>query len=84
MDRVLGLGVPPAFTASISSHSAAVGSGAVTLQSPLASIDGFRVPVAQFENLSGCAPPQGISDLVYGDAFLVALGLSRRPEVRAT
>lgn len=49
--------------------------------SPLVSMDGFRAVATRFEKLSRSALPRGVSDLVYGDAYLVALALSRHTEV---
>lgn len=39
--------------------------------------------MARFYKLSRCTVPSGVSELVHGDAYLVALGLSRMQEVRA-
>lgn len=77
VDRALGQLVPGA-----SSATSATDTAAAAMPSPLVSVDGFRVAMTRFEKLSRSAPPRGVSELVYGDAYLVALSLSRRGEVR--
>lgn len=52
------------------------------MRSILESVDGFRTATARFEKLSGSTPPRGVSELVYNDAYLQALAMSRRQEVR--
>lgn len=81
VDRALGQVAP----APSSAASAAAGNDAAQAvsPSPLVSIDGFRVVTTRLENMSRSAPPRGVADLVYVDAFMVASSLSRRPEVRS-
>lgn len=81
VDRALGQVVPG--PSSSTSVTAAPNTSAAAMPSPLVSVDGFRVVMTRFEKLSRSAPPKGVSELVYGDAYLVALILSRRREVRA-
>lgn len=77
MDRALGQLVPGAPSTTSTTDAAAA-----AMPSPLASVDGFRVVMTRFEKLSRSSLPRGVSELVYGDAYLVALSLSRRREVR--
>lgn len=81
VDRALGQIAP----APSSAASAAAGqdSAQAVSSSPLVSVDGFRVVTTRLENLSRSAPPRGVADLVYVDAYMVASSLSRRPEVRS-
>lgn len=80
VDRALGQVVPT--PSSSVSATAAADTSAAAIPSPLVSSDGFRVVMTRFEKLSRSAPPKGVSDLVYGDAYMTALSLSRRREVR--
>ncbi len=80
VDRALGSLVPGPSPAA--STTAALDTAAAAIPSPLVSVDGFRGVMTRFEKLSRSAPPKGVSELVYGDAYLVALSLSRRQEVR--
>ncbi|CAB1117584.1 unnamed protein product [Ectocarpus sp. CCAP 1310/34] len=81
VDRALGQVAP----APSSAASAAAGNDAAQAvsPSPLVSVDGFRVVTTRLENMSRSAPPRGVADLVYVDAFMVASSLSRRPENKA-
>ncbi|CBJ49037.1 conserved unknown protein [Ectocarpus siliculosus] len=81
VDRALGQVAP----APSSAASAAAGNDAAQAASPspLVSVDGFRVVTTRLENMSRSAPPRGVADLVYVDAFMVASSLSRRPENKA-
>ncbi|CAM9126445.1 unnamed protein product [Ectocarpus sp. 12 AP-2014] len=81
VDRALGQVAP----APSSAASAAAGDDAAQAvsPSPLVSVDGFRVVTTRFENMSRSAPPRGVADLVYVDAFMVASSLSHRPENKA-
>lgn len=54
----------------------------ISKSSLLFSLGSFHSVVAQFEKLGRCAPPPSLSELVHSDAYMVALGLSRRKEVR--
>lgn len=74
VDRALG--VVPAFSSAVS-----IAPTETAAASPLVSLDGFRAVVTRFEKLSRSALPRGVSDLVYGDAYLVALAISRHKEV---
>lgn len=79
VDRALGSLVPG--PSSAAPTTAASNTAATAMPSPLVSVDGFRGVMTRFEKLSRSAPPKGVSELVYGDAYLVALSLSRRREV---
>eukprot|EP00903_Cladosiphon_okamuranus_P018777 g17274.t1 len=78
VDRALGQLVPGA-----SSTTPVTDTAAAAMPSPLVSSDAFRVVMTRFEKLSRSALPRGVSELVYGDAYLVALSLSRRRENKA-
>ncbi|CAM9979515.1 unnamed protein product [Ascophyllum nodosum] len=55
------------------------GSPSETLRpSPLVSVDAFRAGVAQFEELSRSTPPRQVSELIYSDAYMMALGSTRQ------
>ena len=59
------------------------GSPSETLRpSPLVSVDAFRAGVAQFEELSRSTPPRQVSELIYSDAYMMALGSTRQRGVR--
>lgn len=81
VDRALGQAAPAAPTKSPPSHAHVVDADAIP--SPLVSLDGFRLVTTRFEKLARSTLPKGVSELVYGDAYVVALGLSRRREVRS-
>lgn len=76
MDRALGQLVPGA-----PATTSVIDAGAAAVPSSLESVDGFRVVMTRFEKLSRSALPKGVSELIYGDAYLVALSLSRQREV---
>lgn len=73
MDRALGQLVPGA-----SATTTATDTTAAVVPSPLVSVDGFRVVMTRFEKLSRSTLPKGVSEIIYGDAYLVALGLSHQ------
>lgn len=75
VDRALGSA--PSYLSSASPTTAET-----SISSPLVSSDGFHTVVKRFEKLCGFTAPREVSELIYGDAYLVALGLSRRREVK--
>ncbi|CAM9861181.1 unnamed protein product [Scytosiphon promiscuus] len=81
VDRCLGQATPA--PPSGASPTTEPDIAAVAMPSPLESVDGFRVVMTRFEKLGRSVLPRGVSELVYGDAYMVALSLSRRHESSA-
>ncbi|CAN0261788.1 unnamed protein product, partial [Ectocarpus fasciculatus] len=69
VDRALGQ-VAPA-PSSAASTAAGQDAAQAVIPSPLVSVDSFRAVTTRLENLSRSAPPRGVADLVYVDAYMV-------------
>lgn len=82
LDRALDLAPTTTTSKIIVSCSPAPESRAPPAASSLASTSSFRAVGVRFEELARFTVPRGVSDLIYHDAYLSALMLSRMPEVR--